>query len=64
MVLSVEPEATSLPSGEKATLGTELEWPSSVLRAAPMAKSQSRMVLSLEPEATSLLSSEKATLGT
>ena len=61
-VLSSEPEATSLPSGEKATLLTQLLWPSSVRRAAPVAASQSRTVLSAEPEATSLPSGEKATL--
>src|SRR3984957_21225887 len=33
-VLSDDADATSWPSGEKATALTELEWPSSVLRQA------------------------------
>ena len=66
-VLSSEADATSLPSGEKATALTSSKWPSSVCSAAPVAKSQSRTVLSREnmpPEAdaTSLPSGEKATV--
>ena len=61
IVLSPEPEATSLPSGEKAILQTELVWPSSIQRDAPVAESQSRTVLSQELEAKSLPSGEKAT---
>jgi hypothetical protein len=50
-----------LPSGEKATDETELEWPSSLCCKAPVAASQSRTVLSLEPDTTCLPSGEKAT---
>jgi hypothetical protein len=61
-VLSSEPDATSLPSGEKATELTGPEWPSSgPPYGAPVAASQSRTVLSIEPDATSLPSGEKAT---
>ena len=42
-------DATSLPSGEKATELTESEWPSSVCSGAPVAASQSLTVLSPEP---------------
>jgi hypothetical protein len=43
--------AISLPSGEKATEWTELEWPSSGLpRGAPVAASQSLTTLSLSGE--------------
>src|ERR1700722_1919773 len=38
-------DATSLPSGEKATALTQAERPSSVRRAAPVAGSQSRTAL-------------------
>jgi hypothetical protein len=35
MVRSSDPEASVLPSGEKATAWTELEWPSSVFSGVP-----------------------------
>ena len=60
-VLSSDADATSLPSGEKATALTELEWPSSVCSAAPVAASQSLTVSSSDADATSLPSGEKAT---
>ena len=60
-VLSYEADATTLPSGEKATDVTQFEWPSSVSRAAPVAASQSLTVLSYEADATTLPSGEKAT---
>ena len=53
--------ATSLPSAEKATELTELQWPSGVCSGAPVAASQSLTVWSCEPDATSLPSAEKAT---
>jgi hypothetical protein len=60
--MSSEPDATSLPSGEKATDVTESEWPlSGSPCGAPEAASQSRTVMSPEPDATSLPSGEKAT---
>src|SRR5271170_1439231 len=55
-------DATSLPSGEKATELTPIEWPSSGSPCgAPVAASQSLTVSSSEPDATSLPSGEKAT---
>jgi hypothetical protein len=62
IVLSREPDATSLPSGEKATELTEFKCPlSGSPRGAPVAASQSLTVSSYEPDATSLPSGEKAT---
>jgi hypothetical protein len=40
-ILSSDADATSLPSGENATVRTVSEWPSSVRRTAPVAESQS-----------------------
>src|ERR1700735_1089344 len=60
-VLSLDADATSLPSGESATALTQSEWPSSVAHAAPVAESQSLTVLSLDADATSLPSGENAT---
>ena len=60
-VRSVEADATSVPSGEKATALTEPVWPWSVCMAAPVAASQSRTVPSLEADATSVPSGEKVT---
>ncbi|KAF2818069.1 hypothetical protein CC86DRAFT_337613, partial [Ophiobolus disseminans] len=54
-------DATSCPSGEKATALTQEEWPSSVLRQVPVAASHSRTVLSSDADATSCPSGEKAT---
>ena len=62
MVLSEEPEATSLPSDEKVTDHTQSVWPSKGLRIrSPVCASQIQMVLSGEPEAILLPSGEKAT---
>src|SRR5204862_1454386 len=60
-VLSHDADATSWPSGEKATALTQSEWPSSVLRQEPVAVSHSRTVLSSDADATSWPSGEKAT---
>jgi hypothetical protein len=60
-MLSLDANATSCPSSEKATAMTLLEWPSSVLRHVPVAASYSRTVQSSDAEATSCLSGEKAT---
>ena len=40
-MFSLDPDTTSLPSGEKATDLTPSEWPSSVCSAAPVSVSQS-----------------------
>ena len=45
-VPSPDADATSLPSGEKATALTEPEWPSSVCSGEPVLASQSRTVSS------------------
>jgi hypothetical protein len=50
-----------LPSGEKATALTQLEWPSSVCNADPEPASHSLTVLSSNADASSLPSGEKAT---
>jgi hypothetical protein len=60
-VLSSDADASSLPSGEKATALTQAEWPLSVCSAAPEPVSQSLTVPSLDADASSLLSGEKAT---
>src|SRR5271155_5878844 len=60
-VPSAEADATSCPSGEKATALTEREWPVSVCRSAPVLASQSLTVSSSEADATSCPSGEKAT---
>jgi hypothetical protein len=61
-MLSLDPDTISLPSSEKTTELTSLEWPSNVCYSAPVVVSQSRTVLSLELDTiTSLLSNEKAT---
>jgi len=62
MVLSSEPEAMHVPSGENATDLTESECPcrgSSMV--APDAASHNQMVLSREPEATCVPSGENET---
>jgi hypothetical protein len=59
-VRSPEADASSLPSGEKATALIGPEWPSSVCRAAPEPAAHSLTVQSLEADASSLLSGEKA----
>ena len=63
-IVSFDADATSWPSGEKATALTEYEWPSSVLRQNPVPASQSRSVLSDEADATSWPSGEKTTAPT
>ena len=59
-VLSQEADATSWPSGEKATVLTLPVWPSSTLQHDPLAASHTRTVLSEEADATSWPSGEKA----
>ena len=54
-------DASTWPSGEKATELTAPLWPSSVCFWAPVATSQSRTVLSLDPDASVWPSGEKAT---
>jgi hypothetical protein len=71
MVLSSDPDASSLPSGENATALTHSKWPSSVCNEAPMARSQSLIILSDDldpndldaddPDANNLLSGENVT---
>jgi hypothetical protein len=60
-VLSLDADASSLPSGEKATAVTQSEWPSSVCSTAPDPASHSLTALSRDADASSLLSGEKAT---
>ena len=60
-VSSLEADATSAPSGEKATALMEPVWPWSVCVAAPVAASQNRTVQSIEADATSVPSGEKVT---
>src|SRR4051812_3410588 len=60
-VLSHDPEARSLLSGENATEVTKSECSSSTRMIEPWARSQIRMVLSFDPEARRLLSGENAT---
>ncbi|PZD23657.1 EST1-DNA-bind domain containing protein [Pyrenophora tritici-repentis] len=60
-VLSLDADATSCPSGEKATALTTLEWPFSVLRHVPVAASHRRTVSSPDADATRCPSGEKAT---
>ena len=59
-VLSRDPDATNLPSGENAMAETLCEWPLSILRAVPVAGSQSLTILSLDADATNLPSGENA----
>jgi len=58
------PEATSFPSGEKATESTSAECPLSVSNSFPVAAFQSFMALPSPPDARSLPSGEKAMDGT
>src|SRR5277367_5538803 len=60
-VSSYEADASSLPSGEKATALTPEICPSSVCSGVPEPASQSLTVLSYEADASSLPSGEKAT---
>jgi hypothetical protein len=60
-VRSSEPEARSVPSGEKDTLFTEPVWPSSVNNIVPSLTCHNRTVPSVELEAKSEPSGEKAT---
>ena len=57
---SSDPDASILPSVEKATALTAQKWPSSVLRCSPVAGDHSRTVSSEDPDARSLPSGEKA----
>ena len=59
-MLSSDADATSWPSGQKATALTDSEWLGSVLRQDPVPVSQSRTVLSCDADATSWPSGEKA----
>jgi len=59
IVLLLNADATSWPSGEKATWLTGPEWPSSVLRQDPVAASYSHIVSSQDADATSWPSGEK-----
>src|SRR5579862_2607335 len=52
-VLSEDADATSLPSGEKATAQTTCEWPSSVRRTALVAEFQNLTVLSQDADTAS-----------
>lgn len=60
-VLSLDPDARCLPSGENATAVTQKEWSSSILSEAPLVGFQSRTVLLYDPDAKSLPSDETAT---
>ncbi len=60
-VWSSEAEASLFPSGEKATTTSQPEWPSSVLRDAPITASESRTVQLSEAEASCLPSGENVT---
>jgi hypothetical protein len=62
IVPSADPDASILPSGENATLRTELVCPLSVRSSRPLAVSHNLMVLSPDPEASVLPSGENATL--
>lgn len=61
IVLSLEPDASSPPSGEKATDQTEAEWPSRVCWSVPVAGFQRCIALSAELDASRLPSGENAT---
>jgi hypothetical protein len=61
IVPSLDADASSLPSGEKATAFTNHEWLSSVRSAAPDPAFYSLTVVSLDADASSLPSGEKAT---
>jgi hypothetical protein len=50
--------------GENTTAITIPKWPLSILRAAPVAKSQSLTILSVDTDTTRLLSGENATAAT
>jgi hypothetical protein len=60
MVLSSEPEASSLPSGDQAVDVTHLVWSLRMYRGTPLAEFHSRMVSSLELEAIRLPSGDQA----
>src|SRR5829696_2338645 len=60
-LVSYEPEAISVPSGEKATQFTIPLCPSSVCRSSPLFTFHNLMVLSPEAEAISVPSGENAT---
>jgi anti-sigma-K factor RskA len=60
-VLSIDADASSFESGEKATDLTQSLWPSSVCWREPVAVSQILTVLSIDANASSFESGEKAT---
>src|SRR5437879_3525743 len=60
MVLSKEPEANTLPSGDQAMQRIDSECPVRVCIDCPVCMSQRRIVLSLEPEASTLPSGDQA----
>ena len=60
-VLSLLPETTRFPSGEKSTEKTELLWPVSSCSWVPDSAFQIRTVLSPLPETTRFPSGEKPT---
>ena len=62
MVLSYDPDATFVPSGENDTLFTSEECPSSVCRHSPLVTSHSFTVVSQDPDATFVPSGENDTL--
>ena len=61
-VLSKDPVATHLPSGDQATLQTRSPCPSSARTTSPVVASQIRAGLSQDPVATCLPSGDQATL--
>lgn len=60
-VLSQDPEARRVPSGEKATALTYPEWPPNIAVQFPVIVSQSRTVWSSDPEASWVPSGENIT---
>src|SRR5271155_4890001 len=60
-VLSYDPDASVLPSGDNATVITPSEWPLSAQPSAPVVESQSLTVISYDPDASVLPSGENAT---
>jgi hypothetical protein len=62
IVLSSDPEARRLPSGENVTFVTESEWPSSILSTTAVIVSHNLIVPFLDAEAKKVPSGEKALL--
>jgi hypothetical protein len=61
-VPSLDPDATSLLSSEKATALTKLKWPLNICRSTPVVVSQSQIVPSLDPDVINLPLGEKTTV--